>query len=231
MPRTHLLRPYPQFRAVYALQPSAGKRRYQSVVQKLEKKFREGFGGRVNYTWSGTKDNLLGEGSDVTRNPGELSITTISTPSTGLRSPTLLIASTYPVSSSWPAIQMPTSSSASGISQPGRPSDLWHSSAVGRGTPPWQAFIPRGLGRGVDRNRDAADLLPMRETYPSVVDGYTSFWAPGVQPGRQMAGIFQGLRPWPLLGSGVSEMRLLNAPETFSLPGSRSTRRSDISSP
>jgi trimeric autotransporter adhesin len=67
VPRNQLLRPYPQFGAVYALQPSAGKRRYQSVVLKLDKRFRSGIGTRVNYTWSRTKDNVIGEGNVFSR--------------------------------------------------------------------------------------------------------------------------------------------------------------------
>lgn len=67
VPRNQLLRPYPQFGAVYALQPSAGRRRYQSVVLKLDKRFRNGIGSRVNYTWSRTKDNVIGEGNVFSR--------------------------------------------------------------------------------------------------------------------------------------------------------------------
>lgn len=63
LPRAQLLRPYPQFGGLYALQQSAGRRRYDAAVLKLEKRFRGAFGGRVNYTWSRTEDNVIGEGN------------------------------------------------------------------------------------------------------------------------------------------------------------------------
>jgi hypothetical protein len=63
VPRSQLLRPYPQFGGLYALQPSEGRRRYDAAVFRFEKKFRGGYGGRVNYTWSRTDDNVVGEGN------------------------------------------------------------------------------------------------------------------------------------------------------------------------
>jgi hypothetical protein len=63
VPQAQLLRPYPQFGGLYALQPSEGRRRYDAGVFRFEKRFRGGYGGRVNYTWSRTKDNVLGEGN------------------------------------------------------------------------------------------------------------------------------------------------------------------------
>jgi hypothetical protein len=61
--RNQLLRPYPQFGALSALQVSAGKRRYHSAVLKAERRFRRGWGGRVNYVWSRSEDNFIGEGN------------------------------------------------------------------------------------------------------------------------------------------------------------------------
>jgi hypothetical protein len=57
--RGQLLRPYPQFGNIYAHQVSAGRARYHSVVLRWEKKIHQGWGARVNYTWSQAKDNLL----------------------------------------------------------------------------------------------------------------------------------------------------------------------------
>jgi hypothetical protein len=70
VPRAQLLRPYPQFDALYALQQSEGRRRYDAAVFRLEKRFRNAYGGRVNYTWSRTEDNVLGEANAYSRRNG-----------------------------------------------------------------------------------------------------------------------------------------------------------------
>ena len=70
VPRAQLLRPYPQFGALYALQPSEGRRRYDAAVFRFEKRFRGGYGGRVNYTWSRTDDNVIGEGNAYSNRNG-----------------------------------------------------------------------------------------------------------------------------------------------------------------
>jgi len=70
IPRAQLLRPYPQFGGLYALQSSEGRRRYDAAVLRFEKRFRGGFGGRVNYTWSRTEDNIIGEGNHYSNRPG-----------------------------------------------------------------------------------------------------------------------------------------------------------------
>jgi hypothetical protein len=71
--RAQLLRPYPQFGDLYALQPSEGRRHYDAAVFRFEKRFRGGYGGRVNYTWSRTDDNVIGEGNAYSgRNPSAL---------------------------------------------------------------------------------------------------------------------------------------------------------------
>jgi hypothetical protein len=59
--RGQLLRPYPQFGDLLAHQVSAGKSRYHSLVLRVERRIRNGWGARVNYTWSNAKDNLVGE--------------------------------------------------------------------------------------------------------------------------------------------------------------------------
>lgn len=61
IPRGQLLRPYPQFGDLFAAQVSEGERRYHSFVARLEKRFRRGWGARVNYTFSRTDDNVFGE--------------------------------------------------------------------------------------------------------------------------------------------------------------------------
>ena len=61
--RGQLLRPYPQFGDLLAHQVSAGKTRYHSVVLRLERRIADGWGGRINYTWSSNRDNLFGEGN------------------------------------------------------------------------------------------------------------------------------------------------------------------------
>ena len=70
IPRAQLLRPYPQFGSLFAQQPSAGRRRYDAAVFRLERRFRRGFGGRVNYTWSRTRDNVMGELNAFSRRRG-----------------------------------------------------------------------------------------------------------------------------------------------------------------
>jgi len=71
--RGQLLRPYPQFDDVLAHQVSAGQARYHSVVLRLERRIVEGWGGRINYTWSSNKDNIFGEGNAFSGRPGALS--------------------------------------------------------------------------------------------------------------------------------------------------------------
>jgi hypothetical protein len=59
--RSQLLRPYPQFQALWASQVSEGRRRYDAVTLEADRRFRSGWGARVNYTWSRTDDNVAGE--------------------------------------------------------------------------------------------------------------------------------------------------------------------------
>jgi len=70
VPQAQLLRPYPQFGGLYAQQPSEGRRRYDAALFRFERRFRGGYGGRVNYTWSRTRDNVVGEGNAFSRRPG-----------------------------------------------------------------------------------------------------------------------------------------------------------------
>ena len=58
LPRGQLLRPFPQFRDVFAHHFTAARSRYDSVRVEFEKRFRGNWGARVNYTWSRQRDNV-----------------------------------------------------------------------------------------------------------------------------------------------------------------------------
>jgi len=57
--RGQLLRPYPQFRDIWAHHISAGKSRYDALRVEFEKRFRGSWGARVNYTYSRYLSNIL----------------------------------------------------------------------------------------------------------------------------------------------------------------------------
>jgi trimeric autotransporter adhesin len=59
--RGQLLRPYPQFLNVNARHVLEGKSRYNAAVFEWTKRVTHGWGGRVSYTYSVLKDNLVGE--------------------------------------------------------------------------------------------------------------------------------------------------------------------------
>jgi len=59
--RAQLLRPYPQFLNVNARHVLEGKSRYNAAVLEWTKRTTGGWGGRVSYTYSVLKDNLVGE--------------------------------------------------------------------------------------------------------------------------------------------------------------------------
>ena len=61
--RGQFLRPYPQFGNVFAHQVSAGRSRYDSFVLDARRRLHRGWGAGVNYTWSRTSDNIIGEGN------------------------------------------------------------------------------------------------------------------------------------------------------------------------
>ena len=58
LPRGQLLRPFPQFRDVFAHHVSQARSRYDSVRVEVEKKFRGNWGARINYTWGRNRDNV-----------------------------------------------------------------------------------------------------------------------------------------------------------------------------
>jgi len=61
IPRGQLLRPYPQFGDILAHQVSDGRAQYHSLVLRLERPIVNGWGGRINYTWSSNQSNIFGE--------------------------------------------------------------------------------------------------------------------------------------------------------------------------
>ena len=59
--RRELLRPFPQFNNVLMRQATLGESQYHAAVFKFEKRITNGWGGRVNYTYSRLKDNQFAE--------------------------------------------------------------------------------------------------------------------------------------------------------------------------
>ena len=59
--RRELLRPYPQFNDILMRQSTQGESQYHAAVLKFEKRMSDGWGGRINYTYSRLKDNQFGE--------------------------------------------------------------------------------------------------------------------------------------------------------------------------
>ena len=66
--RGQLLRPYPQFLNLFAHRVSAGRARYDSLALKVERRMRNGWGLRTNYTYSVSKDNQFGESNFFANN-------------------------------------------------------------------------------------------------------------------------------------------------------------------
>jgi hypothetical protein len=61
--RKELLRPFPQFNDILMRQNTSGRSQYNAAVFKFEKRMSNGWGGRVNYTFSRLEDNQFGEGN------------------------------------------------------------------------------------------------------------------------------------------------------------------------
>jgi len=68
IPRGQLLRPYPQFGNILAHQVSEGRAQYHSLVLRLERPIVNGWGGRINYTYSNIKNNVFGELNQFSNN-------------------------------------------------------------------------------------------------------------------------------------------------------------------
>jgi hypothetical protein len=59
--RRELLRPFPQFTDIQMRQSTLGESQYHAGVVKFEKRITNGWGGRINYTYSRLNDNQFGE--------------------------------------------------------------------------------------------------------------------------------------------------------------------------
>jgi hypothetical protein len=59
--RGQLLRPYPQFDAVYMTRSSAARSRYHAIVLHADRRLRNGWAASANYTWSRAVDSQFGE--------------------------------------------------------------------------------------------------------------------------------------------------------------------------
>jgi trimeric autotransporter adhesin len=70
--RAQSLRPFPQFGNILMRQHTAGKNQYHAAIVKLEKRMSNGWGGRVNYTYSNLKDNQYGETNSYQATNGNL---------------------------------------------------------------------------------------------------------------------------------------------------------------
>ena len=70
--RRELLRPFPQFNDILMRQSTFGKSLYNAAVLKFEKRMSNGWGGRVNYTYSKLEDNQFGETNFFSRNTSEM---------------------------------------------------------------------------------------------------------------------------------------------------------------
>ena len=68
--RAQSLRPFPQFQNIIMRQTTAGENQYHAAILKLEKRMRNGWGGRLNYTYSRLNDNQFGEGNSYSATNG-----------------------------------------------------------------------------------------------------------------------------------------------------------------
>lgn len=70
--RAQSLRPYPQFGNILMRQSTQGKNQYHAAIFKLEKRMSNGWGGRINYTYSRLKDNQFGETNSYSSTNGNM---------------------------------------------------------------------------------------------------------------------------------------------------------------
>jgi hypothetical protein len=62
VPAGQLLRPFPQFGDINLFEVTAARRQYHAMILELEKRVSaSGWGGRLSYTFSSTRDNQFGE--------------------------------------------------------------------------------------------------------------------------------------------------------------------------
>src|SRR5262245_5582107 len=71
IPRRQLLRPFPQFGDILMRQSTLGRNDYNAAIFKFEKRVSNGWGGRINYTYSKLKDNQFGESNFFSNNAQE----------------------------------------------------------------------------------------------------------------------------------------------------------------
>jgi hypothetical protein len=69
--RAQSLRPFPQFGNIFMRQSTLGKNQYHAAIFKLEKRMSNGWGGRINYTWSRLEDNQFGETNSYSATNGD----------------------------------------------------------------------------------------------------------------------------------------------------------------
>ena len=74
--RGQLLKPFPQFDEVNAIRVTATRARYHSFVTRFERRLSDGWGTRINYTWSRLNDNQFGESNFFSRSAADSSGTT-----------------------------------------------------------------------------------------------------------------------------------------------------------
>ncbi|HVZ21929.1 MAG TPA: carboxypeptidase regulatory-like domain-containing protein [Vicinamibacterales bacterium] len=61
IPRGQLLRPYPQFDAVYMLRSNVARSRYDALIVSAEHRLAHGWSARADYTWSRQQDSQFSE--------------------------------------------------------------------------------------------------------------------------------------------------------------------------
>jgi hypothetical protein len=64
------LRPFPQFGNILMRQTTGGKNQYHAAILKFEKRMSNGWGGRINYTYSKLMDNQFGESNSFSATNG-----------------------------------------------------------------------------------------------------------------------------------------------------------------
>jgi hypothetical protein len=68
--RAQSLRPFPQFGNIIMRQSTLGRNQYHAAIVKFEKRMSNGWGGRINYTWSRLEDNQFGESNSYSNRNG-----------------------------------------------------------------------------------------------------------------------------------------------------------------
>ncbi|MCC7126159.1 MAG: TonB-dependent receptor [Acidobacteria bacterium] len=69
--RRELLRPFPQFNNILMRQSTLGRSQYHAAIVKFDKRMSNGWGGRINYTFSRLEDDQFGETNFFSTTPAE----------------------------------------------------------------------------------------------------------------------------------------------------------------